>query len=188
MSFYHRVLPKPQGQPSSQSHYPDRHHQHQLLLETPSSPTLTSNGQDRLLLQSTIMPEVVQAETDKRLSVSENSKASRSSSTISSYQPAGSLRSTSLDSLPDYEASPTVTIETALPVRIGQKRTASLITNAAADSRYQHRGLPSLSSVAETASSPLIHSAATSADPASATSQVCLCQPDPKVPRPRNGE
>jgi len=140
---YHRVLPKPQalsGQDPSESR---------------------TNAQ-KTLLHHKIMTDV---ESNKVL---EKGKTSRSSSVNTPSKGAASQRSASLESLQDYQDSPT---GEALPVCLGQKRTASLI--ATGDHRF--RDLPSLSTA-----SPGIRSA-------DSASQVCLCQPDPKVPRPRNG-
>ena len=141
---YHRILPNPQA----------------LSGQDPSESRTSGRN---TLLHHKIMTDVDSAE------VFEKGRASSSSSVNTPSKTAASQRSASLESLPDYQNSPTVE---ALPVRLGQKRTASLI--ATGDRRF--RDLPSLSTA-----SPGIRSA-------DSASQVCLCQPDPKVPRPRNGE
>ncbi|KAI9874800.1 MAG: hypothetical protein M1830_009258 [Pleopsidium flavum] len=139
---YHRVLPKPPA----------------LSSRKPSESRI--NGRNALL-QHKIMTDIEPNE------VSDKGKTSRSSSLNTFSNVAASQRSASLESLQDYQDSPTV--ETA-STRIGQKRAASLIPTS--DHRY--RDLPSLST-----GSAITRSA-------DSASQVCLCQPDPKVPRPRN--
>lgn len=56
--------------------------------------------------------------------------------------------------------------------RLMKKRAASLDTNAAND--------PSIASLS-------LHSASLESPRTHSSNQVCLCQPDPKIPRPRNG-
>lgn len=61
-----------------------------------------------------------------------------------------------------------------LPARLTRKRAASLNTESA------NQALVDLSLSSATTNGPL------TLDPP--REQVCLCQPDPKIPRPRNGE
>lgn len=140
---YHRVLPKPQA----------------LSSQDPSESRISAQN---TLLHHKIMTDVEPNEGLK------TARTSRSTSVNTPSKGAASQRSASLESLQDYQDSPTAE---AIPVRLGQKRAASLITTV--DHRF--RDLPSLSTA-----SPGIRSA-------DSASQVCLCQPDPKVPRPRNG-
>lgn len=58
------------------------------------------------------------------------------------------------------------------PMRLTRKRAASLSTESANDPRIEDLGL---------------NSAKFAGPQAAAREQVCLCQPDPKIPRPRNG-
>lgn len=141
---YHRVLPKPPA----------------LSGRKPSESRMNTRNS---LLQHKIMTDIEPNEAPDK-------GRTRRSSSVNTPSKAGvSQRSASLQSLPDYEESPTA--ETP-PIRVGQKQTASLITTN--DQRF--RDLPALST-ANTVT-PSVDSA----------SHVCLCQPDPKVPRPRNGK
>lgn len=140
---YHRVLPKPQA----------------LFGQDPSESRASTR---HTLFHHKIMTDVEPKE------VLEKGKTSRSTSINTPPKGTASQRSASLESLQDYQDSPA---EEAIPTRLGQKRTASLI----ATGDYPFRDLPSLSTAG-----PGIRSA-------DSASQVCLCQPDPKVPRPRNG-
>lgn len=62
-----------------------------------------------------------------------------------------------------------------LQTRITRKRAASLNTESANEPRIGDLALSSASTSGPTTSDPT-------------REQVCLCQPDPKIPRPRNGE
>lgn len=99
------------------------------------------------------------------------------------YQPDRSLPLSPRRNLPGERRNPTrlpsqdelPLPSSPLPTRLTRKRAASLNTESA------NQALVDLSlSSATSTTAPL------TLDPT--REQVCLCQPDPKIPRPRNGE
>jgi hypothetical protein len=83
-----------------------------------------------------------------------------------------SRRSSSKQVLPEKH------VEAATPIsprtRLTRKRAASLNTDSANDPRIGDLALNGVSTKGLATSDPT-------------REQVCLCQPDPKIPRPRNG-
>lgn len=82
--------------------------------------------------------------------------------------------------LPDKHSEPPTPVSPPTFDRLSRKRAASLDTESANHPRIGDLALNSAStSNSATGPSPISDTAV--------TEQVCLCQPDPKIPRPRNG-
>jgi hypothetical protein len=85
-----------------------------------------------------------------------------------------SQRSSSKQACQEKGSEPPTPTSNSSVIRLARKRAASLNTESANHPRIGDLALSSASSSGPLTSDPTIE-------------QVCLCQPDPKIPRPRNG-
>lgn len=85
--------------------------------------------------------------------------------------------------LPEKHSEPPTPVSPPASNRLSRKRAASLDTESANQPRIGDLALNS----ASTSNSANTTGGPSPISDTAVTEQVCLCQPDPKIPRPRNG-
>ena len=127
----------------------------------PPPPALANQNRARSwVIEPEALLQPIPMANDKANEDSKKSKSPASSEKSSS--PAAERVSPSVESLEDYEDPPKT-----------RRRSSSQASSG--DNPHLQRGLPSMPKA-----SPMSWQG-------ESPSQICLCQPDPKVPRPRNG-